>query len=65
MYDEATHGPYTAHTLNPVPFILIADRFVGRSLRTDGALKDIAPTILSLMGLEKPVEMDGESLLLP
>jgi len=65
MFDEATQTPYTAHTLNPVPFLLIGNDFIGRKLRPGGALKDIAPTILSLMGLEKPGEMDGESLLLP
>lgn len=63
MYDETTHGPHTAHTLNPVPCIVINDRYVGRSLRQDGALKDIAPTILTLMDLPIPSEMDGVSLL--
>ena len=63
MYDEKTRGPHTAHTLNPVPFILINDRYRGRTLRRDGALKDIAPTALYLMGLPVPVEMEGVCLL--
>jgi 2,3-bisphosphoglycerate-independent phosphoglycerate mutase len=49
MIDPETGGPYTAHTLNPVPFILAADAYRHRTLRDGGALKDIAPTILSLM----------------
>ena len=65
MYDELTHGPHTAHTLNPVPFIMIDDRHLGRTLRRDGALKDIAPTVLTLMGVEVPTEMEGFSLLQP
>ncbi len=63
MYDELTHGPHTAHTVNPVPFLLIDDRHLGRVLRTDGALKDIAPTVLALMGLATPAEMEGFCLL--
>jgi len=63
MHDESTHGPHTAHTLNPVPFLLIDDRYLGRTLRRDGALKDIAPTVLALMGLPVPAEMEGISLL--
>ncbi|MDD5757961.1 MAG: 2,3-bisphosphoglycerate-independent phosphoglycerate mutase [Desulfobulbaceae bacterium] len=63
MYDQETQGPHTAHTLNPVPFVLVNDRFVGRKLRKGGALKDIAPTALDVMGLVAPVEMEGVSLL--
>lgn len=63
MYDESTHGPHTAHTLNPVPFILAGQKFTGKTLRGGGALRDIAPTILALMGLAVPAEMDGRSLL--
>lgn len=63
MYDESTHGPHTAHTLNPVPCIVINDQYVGRSLRQGGALKDIAPTCLTLMGLPIPSEMEGICLL--
>jgi len=65
MYDAETRGPHTAHTLNPVPFFLIDDRYLGRTLCGDGALKDIAPTVLSLLGLEVPGEMEGVCLLRP
>ncbi|MGI6655840.1 MAG: 2,3-bisphosphoglycerate-independent phosphoglycerate mutase [Desulfobulbus sp.] len=65
MRDPETGEPHTAHTLNPVPFILAAEAYRGRSLRSGGALKDIAPTILSLMDLPVPAEMEGESLLTP
>ncbi|MDW7772552.1 MAG: 2,3-bisphosphoglycerate-independent phosphoglycerate mutase [Desulfobulbaceae bacterium] len=64
MFDPETNGPYTAHSLNPVPFILIHDRYKKMSLRGGGALKDIAPTILALMEIRKPEDMEGESLLL-
>ena len=63
MYDQKTDGPHTAHTLNPVPFILISDSHIGRTLRKDGALKDIAPTILSLQSIPIPDEMEGKSLI--
>ena len=63
MHNPETKGPFTAHSSNPVPFILIGDRFLHRKLRSGGALRDIAPTILSIMDLELPSEMDGESLL--
>jgi len=63
MVDPETGGPYTAHTLNPVPFICVADGLKGRALRSGGALKDIAPTILTLMELPIPTEMEGESLI--
>ncbi|MDR1801417.1 MAG: 2,3-bisphosphoglycerate-independent phosphoglycerate mutase [Lachnospiraceae bacterium] len=62
MIDEQTGAPFTAHTTNPVPFILInADKKYG--LKEGGKLADIAPTLLELMGIEKPKEMTGESLL--
>ncbi len=63
MVDLKTGEPFTAHTLNPVPFILIDDEHRTNSLRPDGALKDIAPTILSLMNLPIPSEMEGNTLL--
>ncbi|MBS1111815.1 MAG: hypothetical protein H6Q95_107 [Nitrospirae bacterium] len=53
-------GPYTAHTLNPVPFILLKK---GLKLRDKGILADVAPTVLGLMHIAKPVEMTGESLI--
>jgi 2,3-bisphosphoglycerate-independent phosphoglycerate mutase len=60
MRDPVTGGPHTAHTTNPVPVVLVADEKV--SLR-EGRLADIAPTFLELMGLPKPAEMTGTSLL--
>ena len=60
MYDEKTGQPHTAHTTNCVPLI-----YVGRPVKTTaktGALDDVAPTLLSLMGLEKPEEMTGKAL---
>ncbi len=62
MVDEETGEPFTAHTTNPVPFILVnADPAYG--LREGGKLCDIVPTLIELMGMEKPAEMTGESLL--
>jgi 2,3-bisphosphoglycerate-independent phosphoglycerate mutase len=60
MHDDATHQPHTAHTLNLVPFV-----YVGRpaTLADGGALQDVAPTLLAAMGLPKPPEMTGHSLL--
>jgi 2,3-bisphosphoglycerate-independent phosphoglycerate mutase len=63
MHNFETNGPFTAHSSNPVPFLLINDLFRGRTLRKGGALRDIAPTILTIMGLPIPAEMDGECLL--
>ncbi|MGR3452774.1 2,3-bisphosphoglycerate-independent phosphoglycerate mutase [Pseudooceanicola sp.] len=61
MVDPETGGPHTAHTTNLVPVALFGGP-EGVSLR-DGRLADIAPTLLALMGLEKPAEMTGESLI--
>ena len=61
MIDEATGGPHTAHTLNPVPVVAAAGE--PHRMRS-GILADVSPTLLQLMGLEKPSEMTGESLLL-
>ncbi|MCI5602071.1 MAG: 2,3-bisphosphoglycerate-independent phosphoglycerate mutase [Clostridiales bacterium] len=62
LIDYETGEPYTAHTTNPVPFILVnADP--AYKLRENGCLADIAPTLLELMGLEQPAEMTGKSLL--
>ncbi len=64
MADPETGGPFTAHTCNPVPFILIGESVRGLKLREEGGrLCDIAPTMLELLGLEKPPEMDGKSLI--
>lgn len=60
MHDDESDQPLTAHTINPVPFIYVGSKKL--SLR-DGELRDIAPTILELFGIEKPAEMTGNSLI--
>jgi len=72
MIDPATGGPQTAHTTNPVPFIVASDlavtpdRFKGDArrftLKPDGALQDIAPTMLGILGIPQPKEMTGHDL---
>jgi len=63
MIDPETGGPHTAHTTYDVECIIVDDRFKGKKLREDGRLADLAPTALQMMGLEKPKEMSGRSLL--
>jgi len=81
MFDPATGQPHTAHTLNPVPLILVDSSNVGAAalsgtataegsgrhmkLRVGGVLSNVAPTILTILGIEKPAEMTAESLLVP
>jgi len=60
MIDPKTKGPHTYHTTNPVPFILMTEDPI--RLKPNGALKDVAPTILGMLGLEKPKQMAGEDL---
>jgi 2,3-bisphosphoglycerate-independent phosphoglycerate mutase len=62
MADLTTGEPNNSHTANPVPFHLVDEHANGTRLRTDGALEDIAPTILGILGLEKPEEMTGKDL---
>ena len=62
MIDPKTGGPHTAHTTNPVPFHLIDEESKGVKLRAEGALEDVAPTMLGLLGAEKPQEMTGRDL---
>jgi 2,3-bisphosphoglycerate-independent phosphoglycerate mutase len=59
MVDPATGGPHTAHTTNPVPLVAVGADF---PLRAGGALCDVAPTILQLLGVDQPPEMTGRSL---
>lgn len=60
MSDQSSGQAHTAHTTNPVPFVFTGRRVSGIS---DGSLRDIAPTMLYLLGLEQPAEMTGKSLL--
>ena len=62
MIDPLTGSPHTAHTTNPVPFHLIDEDAIGMQLRGGGALEDVAPTLLGLLGVEKPSEMTGRDL---
>jgi 2,3-bisphosphoglycerate-independent phosphoglycerate mutase len=62
MVDPTTGGPHTAHTLNPVPLILVSETAKQFTLRTDGALQDISPTVLGLLGIPQPKEMSGHDL---
>ncbi|HSP13700.1 MAG TPA: 2,3-bisphosphoglycerate-independent phosphoglycerate mutase [Thermoanaerobaculia bacterium] len=65
MFDPATNQPHTAHTTNPVPLILVDPKKRFGSLRSGGALENVAPTILNILGIEQPKEMTAESLLVP
>jgi 2,3-bisphosphoglycerate-independent phosphoglycerate mutase len=60
MIDPVTGGVHTAHTTNPVPLVAVRGECAG--LRGDGALCDVAPTVLGLLGLEQPAEMTGRDL---
>jgi len=72
MIDPETGGPHTAHTTNPVPFIVVDEHAVTSAnfkgdarrftLRPDGALQDIAPTMLGILGIPQPKEMTGRDL---
>ena len=65
MFDEKTGQPHTAHTTNPVPLILFDEKKRYGALRGGGVLSNVAPTILTILGIEKPDEMTAESLLVP
>jgi 2,3-bisphosphoglycerate-independent phosphoglycerate mutase len=62
MRDPDTGQPHTSHTVGPVPFVFVGERVDAR-LRAGGALRDVAPTVLDLLGLPQPPEMSGRSLL--
>ena len=63
MIDPETGGPHTAHTTYDVPLIVVEPGLEGKTLNEDGRLADIAPTVLTLLGLEVPDEMTGRSLI--
>ena len=60
MIDPATGGVHTAHTTTPVPLVAVGAQTA--SLRTGGSLRDVAPTVLGLLGIESPAEMTGRDL---
>jgi 2,3-bisphosphoglycerate-independent phosphoglycerate mutase len=62
MTDPATGGPHTAHTTNPVPFIVIAEDAKQYALKPNGSLRDISPTMLGILGIDEPKEMTGSDL---
>ncbi len=64
MWDEKNDCLYTAHTSNKVPFIIVDDKLIGKNLRPNGILADIAPTMLATANIIKPTEMTGNSLIL-
>jgi 2,3-bisphosphoglycerate-independent phosphoglycerate mutase len=64
MRDPVTGQPHTAHTVGPVPLVYVGER-KNAALRGGGALRDVAPTLLDLLGLPQPPEMTGRSLLDP
>ena len=61
MIDPTTDGPHTAHTTNPVPFVIVGDQATG-PLHHGGSLRDVGPTVLAMLGLEPPAEMTGRDL---
>ena len=62
MVDPVTGGPHTAHTTNPVPFILVSEDAKNYALRPDGSLRDISPVLLGMLGLAQPSQMTGADL---
>lgn len=63
LWSFENNGPHTAHTLNPVEVIVYSEAYKNSKLAESGALGDIAPTILKLMGLEQPEKMTGKCLI--
>jgi 2,3-bisphosphoglycerate-independent phosphoglycerate mutase len=62
LIDPVSGGPHTAHTTNPVPFLLVSEAGKNVAVREGGSLRDISPTILSLMEMNLPAEMTGGDL---
>ena len=63
MVDPVTGVPFTQHTTNQVPLLFISNRYKDAKLASDGKLADLAPTMLEVLGIEKPHNMNGVSLL--
>lgn len=63
MWDEGENAPFTAHTTNPVPCVLVDDSRKDAVLRDNGRLSDFSPTLLDLLGVDKPAEMTGSTLI--
>ena len=64
MWDFENDMPYTAHTVGDVPFIIVDEEFKNRKMAEGGRLADVVPTMLEVMGIDKPEEMTGKSLLI-
>jgi 2,3-bisphosphoglycerate-independent phosphoglycerate mutase len=62
LIDPVSGGPHTAHTTNPVPFIMVTDQGKKINVRDGGSLRDISPTVLGLLELELPKQMTGGDL---
>ena len=65
LIDPVTGGPHTAHTTNPVPFIVVSENSKQFTLKPGGSLRDISPTILAMLEIEEPKEMTGHDLRVP
>jgi 2,3-bisphosphoglycerate-independent phosphoglycerate mutase len=65
MIDPVSGGPHTAHTTNPVPFIVVSADGKNFTLKPNGSLRDISPTILGMLGLSEPKDMTGQDLRTP
>jgi len=65
MIDPVTGGPHTAHTTNPVPFIVVSENAKQFTLKPDGSLRDISPTLLGMLAVDEPKEMTGTDLRVP
>jgi 2,3-bisphosphoglycerate-independent phosphoglycerate mutase len=62
MIDPVSGGPHTAHTTNPVPLIVVAEDAAKYTLKPNGSLRDISPTMLGILGVDEPKEMTGTDL---
>ena len=62
MVDPITGGPHTSHTTNPVPFLLVSEDANQYTLKPDGSLRDLSPTILGMLNLLEPTQMTGGDL---